>query len=119
MDELWIRLGLIVGALMVALAVTVILRARGAGSPRRLESTGLVAGVYFFSSATCPDCRPARKMLAAQLGDGFVEMNWEREPGMFNQLEVIAVPATLIVEPDGSGTLFPGQPDKALGRLGP
>jgi len=119
MDELWTRLALIAGALIVALAVTLILRARGKAGPRRLESTGLVAGVYLFTSSTCPDCRPARKKLMGKLGDGFVEMNWEQEPGVFHQLGVSAVPATLLVAADGSGTLFSGQPDKALSRLGP
>lgn len=119
MDEIWIRLGLIAGALTVAFVVTVILRSRAAGSPRRLESTGLVQGVYLFTSSTCLDCRPARKKLVERLGEGFVEMNWEREPGVFHGLGVEAVPATLIVATDGSGTLFPGQPEKVLNQLGP
>ncbi len=119
MDEIWIRLGLIAGALGMAFVVTLILRSRAGGSPRRLESTGLIAGVYLFTSSTCQDCRPARSKLTERLGDRFIEMNWEREPALFHELGVVAVPATLVVEADGSGTLFPGQPEKALSRLGP
>lgn len=119
MNEIWVRLALIVGALGVALVVTLILRSRATGSPRQLESTGLIAGVYLFTSSSCPDCRPAYRKLTERLGEEFVEMNWEREPGVFHDVGVVAVPATLIVDADGSGTLFPGQPDKALTQLGP
>ena len=120
MDELWARIGLIVGALGVAYAVTVILRARAAGSPISLEATGLAEGVYFFSSSACPDCRQARARLEDGLGEsGFTELRWEESPGVFHELGVAAVPATLLVDADGSGTLYPGHPDKALVRLGP
>ena len=120
MDEVWARLGLIVGALGVAYATTLVLRSRSKGSPRQVEDSGLRIGVYLFTSATCQDCRPARRKLTEQLGeDGFTEMNWEKEPGVFHRLGVSAVPATLIVESDGSGTLFPGQPEKAMNRLDP
>ena len=119
MDEIWIRLTVIVGALGLALITTLILRFRTKGSPHRLQATGLSPGVYLFTSTACLDCRPARKTLTENLGQGFVEIGWEREPGVFHLLGVSAVPATLVVEADGSGTMFPGQPEKVLTRFGP
>jgi hypothetical protein len=119
MDEIWSRLTLIAGALGVALLVALSLRSRASRSSRRFETTGLAGGVYLFTSSACLDCRPARDALAESLGDEFVEIAWERDPVLFQQLDVSEVPATLLVEADGSGTLFPGQPDKALSQLGP
>ena len=120
MNEFWARAGLIIGALALAYLITVILRARASGSPRRLDSTSLRSGIYLFSSSACPDCRRVRNQLADRLGeDGFNEFNWEQHPGLFHDLDVTAVPATLVVEDDGSGVLFPGRADDALASLGP
>ena len=119
MDEIWIRLTLISGAMGVALLVTMILRSRSSSGSRRLETTGLAKGVYLFTSSGCLDCLSAREALVESLGDQFVEIEWNRNPALFDQLGVSAVPATLLVEPDGSGTVFPGQPGRALSRLGP
>ena len=118
MDEIWVRLALIAGALGITFVVILILRFR-AKAPRRLESTGLNVGVYLFTSSACPDCGPARDKLSEKLDDGFVEMKWEEEPAVFEELGVSGVPATLVVEADGSGTLFSGQLEKVINRLGP
>ena len=115
MDEVWARLGLVVGALIVAGAATLVLRSRAKGEPRKLAATGLGQGVYLFTSKACPDCRHVRGMLDDALGrEGYAELSWEMEPGIFAELGVNGVPATLIVEVDGSGVLWPGRPDKAL-----
>jgi hypothetical protein len=54
-------------------------------------------------------------MLDEALGsDGYREFRWEQDPGLFHDLGVNAVPATAIVDIDGSGVLWPGRPDKAL-----
>lgn len=120
MDEVWARLGLIAGALAVAGAATWAMRSRSKGAPRRIETTGLGPGVYLFTSAACPDCRHIRSRLTRELGEaGFVELEWEKEPGLFHDLGVGAVPATLLVAADGSGVIWPGPPDEALARLGP
>ena len=116
MDEVWARLGLVVGALIAAGAATLVLRSRAKGEPRKLVVTGLGEGVYLFTSKACPDCGHVRGMLDDALGpEGYTELSWELEPGMFAELGVDGVPATLIVEVDGSGVLWPGRPDKALG----
>ena len=120
MDEVWVRLGLIGGALLVAAASTVALRTRSSGKKRAVPETGLQPGIYFFSSSACPDCSRARRVLNDSLGnEGFVEISWEADPGVFHRLDVDAVPATLIVEADGSGTLWPGKAERALESVGP
>ena len=120
MNDVLARAGLIIGALALAYIITVILRARASGSPRKMSETGLKAGVYFFSSSACPDCRRVRNQLVDRFGDeGFSELSWEQSPGLFHDLAITAVPATLLVTEDGSGVLYPGRPDKALASLGP
>lgn len=120
MDEIWLRLGLIGGALAVAALATMLLRVRVHGRPRRLEDTRLDPGVYLFTSAACPDCASVRRALTEALGaNGFIEVRWEEEPGAFDRLGVDAVPATLVVESNGSGTLWPGRAKEALAALGP
>ena len=120
MDEVWARIGLIAGALVIAYLSTLVIRARSSGSPRSIPVTGLQEGVYLFSSTACPDCKAVRERLREVLGsNGFLEMSWEESPGIFHDLGVAAVPTTLVVAVDGSGTIFPGNPDEALSRLGP
>ena len=120
MDEIWLRLGLIAGALAVALVVTLVLRARASAGPTRIEATGMAEGLYLFTSSSCGDCRSARKTMNETVGDaGFVEINWEEQPGIFHQIGVGAVPATMVVANDGSGTLYSGSPLRALATLGP
>ncbi len=120
MDEIGVRIGLVVGALAVAGVSTLVLRARARGGPRKLAATGLVQGVYLFTSKACLDCKQARGMLDDVLGpDGYKELSWEQEPGLFHELGVGGVPATMIVDVDGSGVVWPGRPDKALAHRGP
>lgn len=118
MDEAWARLAVIGGALVVAALATTIIRLRARGGPRRLHETSLAPGVYLFTSSACPDCGSVRKALTEALGEGgFEERSWESEPGVFHRLGVDAVPATMIVGEDGSGTIWPGRPDGALDEL--
>ena len=120
MDELWARIGLIVGALAVAYLLTLVIRVRAGGSPRSVDETGLRQGVYLFSSSACPACKAVRQQLSEVLGeDGFLELSWEESPGVFHDLGIAAVPATLVVAEDGSGTIFPGEPGAALAAVGP
>lgn len=120
MDDLWLRVGLIAGALLVAAAVTIYLRSRFTEAKRSLVETGLQPGVYLFSSSGCSDCQLARQALSDALGDqGFLELRWEDDRDVFHRLGVDAVPATMIVAADGSGTLWSGRAEPALVSLGP
>lgn len=119
MDEIWARVGLVLGALAAAAAVIAIQRFRARRPVRTVETTDIEPGVYFFSSAACPTCEQAREKLDARLGrHGYTEYPWESHPGIFDALGVDAVPAVLVADEGGRGRLYPGQPDRALARLG-
>lgn len=120
MSEVWVRLAVILGALILALVATVAIRGTTRGRPAVIDAGGLRPGVYLFSSATCLDCQSARAAIDAGMGPrGFVEIKWEEEPGPFHDLGIEVVPTTVIVSDDGSAEVFPGMPDKALKGLGP
>lgn len=118
MDEIWVRLALIAGAVAVAGSVALLQRSRSRDPVRRIESTDLAEGVYLFSSASCESCNRARDRLRERLGEaGYTELAWSEEPGVFEDVGVDAVPAVLVVNGDGRATLYPGQPDRVLRRL--
>jgi hypothetical protein len=48
--------------------------------------------------------------------DGYTEFVWEREPDLFDEVGIDAVPATLIVS-GRLGRIYPGQPDGAFESL--
>jgi hypothetical protein len=111
MDDVAMRLALVAGFLLLSLLGIAFMRHRAAAPFRVIRRTGLGPGVYFFSSATCAECRPARSVLVERLGeDGFVEHSWESDPGILESLGVDGVPATLVVEGSGSGRLWTGMP---------
>ena len=115
MNEAAVRIALVAGALLVAGVVILYMRFRSRGRPVEIVDAGLESGVYLFTSSACQGCGSARKVLTHELGDrGFTELDWEQNPGEFHRLGVTAVPATLVVRPDGSSMLYPGQPDDAL-----
>jgi len=118
MSELWVRIGLIAAAIAGVAVIALVQRRRAVGPVRAVETAGLAAGIYFFSSASCPTCRRAREKLDASIGDsGYDELVWEEQPGAFTDLGVDAVPAVMIVDHDGRGRLYPGQPERALADL--
>jgi hypothetical protein len=121
MSEIWARLAWVLGAVVVAAAAILIQRIMvGRRRPVQVQQTTLGSGVYLFTSATCPDCETARRLLAGGIGpSGFVELSWENRPEVFKDLGVDAVPATLIVDESGSSALYPGRPDFALAALSP
>ncbi len=119
MDEVWARVGLVIGALAVAACVILIQRWRTRRPVRTVEVADAAPGVYFFSSSTCATCEQAREKLDARLGeDAYTEYAWENDPGPFADFDVDAVPSVVVLEEGGRGRLYPGQPDKALSRLG-
>ena len=121
MSEVGARAAWVSGAVVAAVALTLILRQRaGRHRPVRVQQSKLGIGVYLFSSASCPDCESARRVLREAIGpSAFVELSWESEPEIFRELGVHAVPATLIVSDSDGSTLYPGRPDRALEALGP
>jgi hypothetical protein len=119
MSEVWLRLAIVAAGTVVALVVALVLR-RPAAYPVTTKAAGLAPGVYLFSSSTCVDCVAVRARLVDALGPtGFVEIDWEDDPGPFADLLIDAVPCTVIVSEDGMSTRFPGMPDRALEELGP
>ena len=120
MNELWIRLFIVAGALVAALVLVALLRMRARGRPELIESVSLKPGIYLFTSSACLDCAPARQSLRETFGvGGFSEISWEDGPETFDELGVTAVPATLVVEGDGGAKLYSGQPTAVLRLLGP
>jgi hypothetical protein len=118
MDEVWARAALVAGALAVAGVVVLVQRLRARPSVRTVGETSLAPGTYLFTSATCAGCAQARQTLRTELGeDRFHEFAWEEGSAPFDELGIDAVPAVLVVDPGGRGTVFPGQPDRALRRI--
>jgi hypothetical protein len=119
MNEVWLRLAIVIGAVVVSLLIVAMLRRRPAVSGSR-DGGALGPGVYLFTSSTCADCVGARERLEDVLGsDGYLEIGWEDDPGLFTHLGIDAVPCTVVVGVDGSASLHPGMPDGALGGLNP
>ncbi|MGH8916661.1 MAG: hypothetical protein ACRDZM_19375 [Acidimicrobiia bacterium] len=111
MSDVWIRLGLITVVLGLGLIVGAALHIRDRRRPAPIDVTGLAPGVYFFSSATCHECLPARDLIEAALGpEGFVEVKWEEQPATFAEIGIEEVPATIVVEEDRPARLFTGIP---------
>jgi hypothetical protein len=119
MSEIWFRLLLVAGALAIVVVVAMFLR-RPPPSREAVEGTGLGPGVYLFSSRTCADCLVAREQLTERLGEtGFVEIEWEEDPGRFSRVGIEVVPCTVVVTEDGMATRLPGLPDRGLETLNP
>lgn len=115
MDDIWLRAALVAGSLVVAGLVILVRAMRTRRHVVDYESVPLDAGIYFFSSATCPTCSVARDELDATLGEmGYTEYRWEGHEALFADLEVDAVPSVLVVEQSGSARLYPGRPTRVL-----
>lgn len=121
MNEFGARLAWVLGAVVIAVGVVLMLRKlSGRRRPVLIRQATLGSGVYLFTSSACADCEAARQMLVGAVGpSGFVELTWESAPGIFTDLGIDAVPATLIVSDERGSALYPGRPDRALESLGP
>jgi hypothetical protein len=115
MNDLWVRVALVAGALAVAAVITLIARRRASRKVRIVRAGGLDSGVYFFSASTCASCEQARVELDSSVGvAGYTEFAWERHPEIFSEYGVEQVPAVMVVDDAGRGRLYPGQPGGAL-----
>lgn len=113
MDDVWVRASLVAGTLLVVGVVVLVLRRHSSAPTRQVAVTALETGLYLFTSITCPTCQTARATLSEKVA-GFEEIVWEEQPDIFSSIGVDAVPAVLVVGEDGTGRLFPGQPDRVL-----
>lgn len=120
MDETWIRLGLISGALLIAGLAAIAQQRRSRRSVRTIVVGDMPPGLYLLSSATCDACANARHKLDARLGSGnYTELTWEGDRERFESMGVEAVPSVLLVDGGGRGRLFRGQPEPVLAELDP
>lgn len=116
MNELWVRVALVAGALAIAGVIALIRHRHARTGVHTVDAKSLDAGVYFFSSATCATCVQARAKLDSALGGtGYREFAWENEPDAFTRYGVEQVPALMVVDEGGRGRVYLGQPDRALG----
>lgn len=119
MSEVWLRLAIVAGLVLISAVGIVALRSRHLDKAA-VDAGNLAPGVYLFTSSTCADCAGARVRLEDILGvSGFVEIEWEKEPGLFAGLGIDVVPCTVVVGSDGSASVSPGMPDRALKGLNP
>lgn len=118
MNEVALRLAIVVGVVLLSAIIVVVMRRRPVISA--MDRGGLGPGVYLFTSSSCSDCVGARARLGEVLGSSaFIEISWEDDPGLFTQLGIDAVPCTVVVGDDGSALVHPGMPDRALRGLNP
>lgn len=117
MDEIWARIGLVLGALAIAGFIVAVQRRRRRVPERDVVAPQLTPGLHFFSSRGCATCAGAREKMVSAVGiDGFTEHVWEEDPGVFSDLGIDAVPAVLVIREGGQGRLYPGRPDRALAK---
>lgn len=120
MSDLSVRTLIVLGVVVTSLLVIAILRRRSGTNARTIKAPGLDPGKYFFSSSACSDCSPSRQKLVARYGtSGFVEYSWESDREILEALRIDQVPATLVVDESGVGTLWPGVPDSMFSGLDP
>lgn len=120
MSDLAVRALLVGGVVLAAVTVVAILRKRNAMPHRVVRDTGLASGLYLLTSSACADCGPARAILRGRLGTGnFVEYSWEENREVLERLAVDAVPSTLLVSDDGSGSLWAGVPEEMFLAVDP
>ncbi|MFO7293072.1 MAG: hypothetical protein FWJ92_10865 [Actinomycetes bacterium] len=110
---------LIVVAAVTALVVGIVLllRRRPPVSARRIPVTGLAAGVYLLTSDDCNTCVRARNELVRR-GVPHTELSWQKNPDVFESLNIDAVPSVIEVGGDGSATWWRGGVPRRLPRSG-
>ena len=107
--------GLVALAVIGAPILVVWLRSR----PGRVRSgqvpsdLGPFPSALLFSSSTCPTCPPAKDVVAATAGSSVREFRWPEDTVAFHKLGVGEVPATFVVDEQGTVVeLFRGVPEE-------
>jgi hypothetical protein len=120
MSDLSLRLVVVGGAIVLVLLVVFFLRLRDRAESIRVGRVDFDPGVYLFTSATCATCDEARIQLKGRLGElNLVEYVWEQHPETFAALSIDRVPCTLVVDGEGRGVLWRGQPDRMIYPVDP
>jgi hypothetical protein len=109
MSETTLRLLVLSGVAVVVLIAWWIARPDRA-RPIATRRPDLAPGVYFFSSDTCGACRPARRIVLAELGEQVQEIRFGDHPDGFAAFQVEKVPTLLVVKMGGGAILFEGVP---------
>lgn len=105
---------LIVAAVALAVVVAVlVLRRRPIVRRRQVPASGLPPGVYLLTSDGCDTCRRAREILIRR-GTAHTELSWEKNPEVFEQMGIDAVPSVIRVHEDGQGTWWRGGVPRVL-----
>lgn len=98
----------IVGVVAVlVVAAILVLRRRPVIRSRPLTGTGLPPGTYLLTSDGCDTCRRARDTLTRRQV-AYTELSWEKNPDLFERLQVDAVPSVLRIDERGDGTWYRG-----------
>jgi len=77
----------------------------------------LAAGVYLLTSDDCNTCVRARNELVRR-GVPHTELSWQKNPDVFESLNIDAVPSVIEVGGDGSATWWRGGVPRRLPRSG-
>lgn len=103
----------IVAALVVA--AILVLRRRPVIRSRPVADTGLPPGVYLLSSDGCHTCRRARDTLTRR-EIAYTELSWEKNPEVFERMQIDAVPSVVQIDRGGAGTWWRGGVPRRLTR---
>ena len=102
MDDLTIRLIIVVGVVGVALVLARLSRRwqDSAHPALQIPPGELAAGVILFTSTDCDQCAEARAALK-KAGIEYREVTWELEPGRFERYGVQGVPLLARIDETG------------------
>lgn len=109
------RVLLVAAVALVVVVAIVVLRRRPIVRAREVEAAGLPPGIYLMTSDGCDTCARARQVLTRR-SVAYTELSWEKNPEVFDQIGVDAVPSVLRIDEGGRGTWWRGGVPSRLGR---
>jgi hypothetical protein len=114
-DEIAVRVAVVVGLFAVALAAGRWWRPAPAVGRVKMEKLG--PGVIVFTSEACSACGPVIAVLDRRLGEGeYRRIRWEDDPEVFARHRIERVPAVAVLDAAGRGRLWEGVPPARLLR---